>query len=79
MIVAVDPKVIPLGSTILVTFKKNEYKQYNGIYSAQDIGGEVKGKHIDIFLGDFHSTKEHYTVSDFGATQVKVVILNNRK
>jgi len=75
MIVAVDPKVIPLGSTILVIFEEDEYKQYNGIYSAQDIGGGVKGKHIDVFLGDFHNTEEHYTVSNFGATRAKVIIL----
>lgn len=40
-ICAVDPKVIPLGSVIL----------YNAIpFLAIDVGGKVKGKHIDILL-----------------------------
>lgn len=39
--VAVDPKVIPLGSTILID------GQYE--YIAEDVGGAIKGKKIDIF------------------------------
>lgn len=39
--IAVDPKVIPLGSHVLI----------NGIeYVAEDVGGGVKGNHIDIFV-----------------------------
>lgn len=39
--VAVDPKVIPLGSTVLI----------DGIeYIAEDIGGAIKGSRIDMFM-----------------------------
>lgn len=38
--VAVDPKVIPLGSTLLIDGKE---------YIAEDIGGAIKGKKIDVF------------------------------
>lgn len=75
MTCAVDPKVIPLGSLILVLFEDEEYRQYDGIYQALDIGGGVKGKHIDIFLGDFNSTKESQEVKNFGCVKSKVQIL----
>lgn len=39
--VAVDPDVIPLGSQVVI----------NGhTYTAEDIGGKVKGNHIDIYM-----------------------------
>ena len=45
--IAVDPRVIPLGSKI-----KIEGKQY----IAQDVGGAIKGKHIDVLLGNHAAT-----------------------
>ena len=75
--VAVDPKVIPLGSLLYINFDDYDYKQYNGIYQALDIGGGVKGKHVDIFLGDFNSTKEHKKVTNFGVTKCTVLIIRN--
>ena len=42
--VAVDPKVIPLGSTVLVDFGDGEIHYF----VAEDVGGAVKGNHIDI-------------------------------
>jgi len=46
-ICAVDPKIIPLGS----------YIKYNGItFWAKDIGGEIKGKRIDILLSTHEDT-----------------------
>lgn len=39
--VAVDPRVIPLGTRLLIDGKE---------YVAEDIGGAVKHKHIDIFF-----------------------------
>lgn len=42
--VAVDPKVIPLGSTVLVDFGDGVIHYF----MAEDTGGAVKGNHIDI-------------------------------
>ena len=45
--IAVDPDVIPLGSYVWI----------NGIrYHAEDVGGGVKGNHIDIFVGSHDET-----------------------
>lgn len=42
--VAVDPKVIPLGSTVYVDFGDGVIHRFR----AEDTGGAVKGNHIDI-------------------------------
>lgn len=48
--IAVDPKVIPYGSQIMI----------NGvIYTAEDRGGGVKGNHIDIFFDTHKETRQH--------------------
>ena len=50
--VAVDPKVIPLGSKVRIKFKDKEMQQYNGTYTACDTGGAINGNRIDLFAGD---------------------------
>lgn len=48
--IAVDPRVIPYGSKVMV----------NGvIYTAEDRGGGVKGNHIDIFFDTHAQTRQH--------------------
>lgn len=49
-IVAVDPSVIPLGRDI--------YIEGLGWFRTEDTGGKIKGKKIDIFLGDIEKAKE---------------------
>lgn len=44
--IAVDPTVIPLGSVVAVYVASAE--EYSGIYLAEDTGGAIKGKKIDI-------------------------------
>jgi 3D (Asp-Asp-Asp) domain-containing protein len=45
--IAVDPKVIPLGSRVYIPAYKGD--GYGGWFVAQDTGGEIKGRHIDVF------------------------------
>lgn len=45
--IAVDPAVIPLGSTVIVY---TEDMDMLGIYQAEDIGGKIKGRIIDIYM-----------------------------
>ena len=47
--VAVDPDVFDIGSKLLIDGK---------IYTAEDIGGGVKGDHVDIFVDTHEETLE---------------------
>ena len=49
--VAVDKRVIPLGTKVYITFP-DKYKHLNGTYIAEDTGRLIKGNKIDIFLGE---------------------------
>lgn len=52
--IAVDPSVIPYGSRVMI----------NGvIYTAEDKGGGVKGRHIDIFY-DTHAESKHHGIQN---------------
>ncbi len=67
-VVAVDPKVIPLGSKLYI--ESMDGTGSYGYASAEDKGGAIKGNRIDLFF----STKGQ--VDNFGRRQVKVYILN---
>ena len=49
--IAVDPKVIKLETKVKITFTGWRSK-YNGVYTAIDTGGAIKGHKIDLFLGE---------------------------
>lgn len=73
--IATDPKVIPLGSKVEVTFLDESYSKYNGTYTSVDTGSAVKGKIIDLFLGDYNQERAHQDVWDFGRAKAIVRIL----
>lgn len=58
--VAVDPKVIPLGSKIMINGK---------IYTAEDTGGSIKGKKLDIYMPSYDDCM------DWGVRNVKVYLI----
>lgn len=62
--IAVDPKVIPLGTEVMINGKK---------YVAEDTGGGIKGNHIDIFF-DSHSD-----ALDFGKQKAIVYVRRGKK
>jgi len=66
-VIAVDPKVIPLGTRLYVetTGKMPDY----GYAIAGDIGGAIKGNIIDLYYDDIS------TARNWGRRQVKVYIL----
>jgi 3D (Asp-Asp-Asp) domain-containing protein len=52
--IAVDPRIIPLGSIVYIPQAENvvvDGKVQSGVFYAHDIGSAVKGKHIDVFVG----------------------------
>lgn len=62
-IVAADPRVLPLGSTITISAG-----QYSGTYLVADTGGAVKGKKIDIWVP---SCSEAFK---FGRRKIRVAV-----
>lgn len=65
-VIAVDPRIIPLGSRVYV-----EFADGHGTYAnAEDTGGAIKGDRIDIAMT---SVDEAY---DFGMQKVKVYVLS---
>lgn len=70
--IAVDPKVIPLGSTVYITGYKTQGLPANGMIArAVDIGGAVKGSKVDLFVPGGHA-------HNFGIQNVKVYVLKKK-
>ena len=67
--IAVDPKIIPLGSAVCIYVDD----ELLGIFIAEDVGGAIKGNKIDIFFDTHEECKA------FGKRQVQVVIYENAK
>lgn len=71
--VAVDPSVIPLKSTVYVQGYHDAYLPSGGFVGrAMDTGGAIRGQRIDIFMND-----NARIVSDFGIQPVTVYVLGN--
>jgi 3D (Asp-Asp-Asp) domain-containing protein len=69
--IAVDPNVIPLGSTVYITgYKYNGLPAQGMIAKATDTGSAIKGKRVDIFVPD-----SRRDASVFGKQDVKVYII----
>jgi len=65
--VAVDPRVIPLGSKMFITSDDGKYVY--GYCTAEDTGGLIKGNRVDLY---YNTTAECF---QFGARQVTVRVL----
>lgn len=61
--IAVDPRVIPLGSRVYVPY-------FDKVFIANDTGGIIKGTKIDIFM---NSSSEMYK---FGRRNIEIVVLD---
>lgn len=59
--IAVDPKVIPLGSKVMIDGKE---------YIAEDVGGAIKGNKVDIYFDS------HLEALNFGRRTVNVMVVN---
>jgi 3D (Asp-Asp-Asp) domain-containing protein len=69
--IAVDPSIVPLGSTVYITGYKAPGLPPQGMMAkATDTGGSIKGNHIDIFMPG--SPKQSL---DFGSQDVKIYVL----
>lgn len=76
-IIAVDPRVIPLGSLVWLEFPGGRVTTYHGTIIrdgfaiAADVGSAIKGNRIDI-LFDYHSV-----ALSFGRRQVRVFLVES--
>ena len=61
-VIAVDPKIIPLGTKVWV--------EGYGEAIAGDIGGAIKGNKIDVFIPSYDNAME------WGVKKVKLKVLN---
>lgn len=68
-IIAVDPNVIPLGSICEVWIDGELF----GVFAAEDTGGKIKGKRIDILMDTIEQAKE------FGVKEAEVKIIGKRR
>ena len=68
--IAVDPRVIPLGSKVYIEFENENAKVLNGVYIAQDVGGGVNGNHIDVLV------ENHTLAYYYGVGNVQVYLIN---
>lgn len=74
MSVAVDDSIIPLGTKLYIKFT-GEYESFTGVYTARDTGSAIKGRKIDIFMGDFNSTVASQVTKNFGHQAIEVSIV----
>ena len=75
--ISVDPRIIPLNKKVRLTFIDPKHKKYSGNYTTVDIGSGIIGNRVDLFLGDFHSSKPSKKSIDFGVGYATVTILEN--
>lgn len=69
--IAVDPRIIPLGSTVYVEFSSANLQHLNGVYKATDTGGNIKNYRVDVLVED-HNISGSYGI-DYG---VKIYLMN---
>ncbi len=76
--IAVDPRLIPLGSIVYIPQAENVTiggRTHGGVFYADDIGSAIKGKHIDVFAGH-RQNMDAFTSAGMGSSSgVDVYIL----
>ncbi|MGI6453108.1 MAG: 3D domain-containing protein [Syntrophomonadaceae bacterium] len=70
--IAADPRVIPLGTKVRLIFLDRRHQKYNGYYTVRDTGNAVKGRVVDVFVGDFLCDRASDEAVGFGRTRVRV-------
>ena len=67
--IAVDRKLIPLGTKVYVEFP--DCPSRNGFYIAEDVGGAIKGKIIDVYIDSYSEAIQ------FGRRKATIYVLAN--
>jgi 3D (Asp-Asp-Asp) domain-containing protein len=70
--IAVDPKVIPMGSKVRILFKDKEFSYLNGEYTARDTGRLIKNNKIDLYYGEENDNEARL----FGVREAYIEVIN---
>jgi len=76
--IAVDPRLIPLGSVVYIPQAENvsiDGQTLGGVFYAHDVGSAIKGKHVDIFVGRKQNMDAFASAGMGSASGVDVYIL----
>jgi 3D (Asp-Asp-Asp) domain-containing protein len=76
--IAVDPRLIPLGSRVYIPQAENvvvDGRPISGVFYANDIGSAIKGKHIDVFVGRRQNMTAFNSAGMGSSSSVDVYIL----
>ncbi|HUR33250.1 MAG TPA: 3D domain-containing protein [Vicinamibacterales bacterium] len=63
---AADPALLPIGSVVQLDFRND---RYDGIYSVLDVGPEVQGREIDLYMWNCNEALQ------FGRVPVRMTVL----
>ena len=64
---AADPALLPVGSLLQLDFRSDD--KYDGIYTVLDVGPEVQGREIDLYMWSCNEALE------FGRKPVRMTVL----
>lgn len=64
--IATDPPVIPKGTKVMIPTLPSPWN--NKTYTATDVGPAIKGKHIDVYIGEGKIVKEQAKITGLGNT-----------
>jgi 3D (Asp-Asp-Asp) domain-containing protein len=74
MTIAADPKVLSKNSKVRIEFE-GSYAKFSGVYTVRDTGSAIKGRKLDLFVGDYGTAKSVQSTIDFGTPKAKVYLL----
>ena len=66
--IAVDRSRIPLGTKVELKFPSG-YEYMNGVYTAEDVGGAIKGNRVDVYFDSLQ------VCNSFGRRDIRLKIL----
>jgi 3D (Asp-Asp-Asp) domain-containing protein len=72
MTIAADLRIFKIGTKVYMSFTNKKFAHMSGIYTVRDTGSGVRGNKLDLFFGDFHSSKPAKAAMNFGVQKAYV-------
>lgn len=85
--IATDPKVIPTGTLLyipeargsIIAVSPEETIVHDGYFFAADVGGAIKGNHIDVFIGTHDRSPFFPWITHTGTLPFKAYVVQDKK